>query len=61
MVNGSGFACTGGLLADLPGSGTPYLLTANHCISTQAAASSLQVFSGTAPPLLEAARRPSTA
>ncbi len=44
MVDGSGFACTGGLLADLPGSGTPYLLTANHCISTQAAASSLQVF-----------------
>jgi hypothetical protein len=44
MVDGGGFACTGGLLADLPGSGTPYLLTANHCISTQAAASSLQVF-----------------
>src|SRR5258708_3756459 len=59
VVDGSGFACTGGLLNDKLSSGTPYLLTANHCISTQAAASTLQVFwdytsnscNGTAPAL----------
>jgi hypothetical protein len=44
VVDGSGFACTGGLLNDKLSSGTPYLLTANHCLSTQAAASTLQVF-----------------
>src|SRR5262249_33582189 len=43
MKDGGGFACTGGLLNDKPGSGTPYLLTANHCFPTQASASSLQV------------------
>ena len=40
--NGSTYACTGTLLNDLASSGTPYFLSANHCISTQAAASSLQ-------------------
>ena len=39
---GSTFACTGTLINDTQNSGTPYFLTANHCISTQAAASSLQ-------------------
>ncbi|MFY3383778.1 trypsin-like peptidase domain-containing protein [Paracidovorax sp. MALMAid1276] len=39
---GGSFVCTGTLLNDTQSSGTPYFLTANHCISTQAAASSLQ-------------------
>lgn len=39
---GSTYACTGTLINDTQNSGTPYFLTANHCISTQAAASSLQ-------------------
>ena len=39
------FICSGGLLKDsLPGSFIPYLLTANHCIATQAAASTLEAF-----------------
>jgi hypothetical protein len=37
------FECTGQLLNDTAGDGAPYLLTAHHCISTQAVASSLQV------------------
>lgn len=43
-VSGSTSACTGTLLNDRGSSGAPNLLTANHCISTQAAASSLQTF-----------------
>lgn len=39
---GNTYACTGTLLNDAQSSGTPYFLSANHCISTQAAASSLQ-------------------
>lgn len=39
---GGTYVCTGTLLNDLSASGTPYFLTANHCISTQAEASSLQ-------------------
>jgi hypothetical protein len=38
-----GFTCTGQLLNDTAGDGAPFLLTAHHCISTQAVASSLQV------------------
>lgn len=38
------FVCSGGLLNDAQSSGTPYLLTANHCFSTQAAASTLEAF-----------------
>ena len=38
--NGS-YLCTGTLLNDAKSSGTPYFLTANHCISSQAEASSL--------------------
>jgi hypothetical protein len=46
VVGGSGFVCTGGLINDKPSShGSPaYLITANHCISSQSAASSLQAF-----------------
>jgi hypothetical protein len=59
MKDGNGYLCSGGLLNDKASSGTPYLLTANHCFSTQAPASSLQVFwddetsscNGAAPPL----------
>lgn len=39
---GNTYACTGTLLNDSQSSGTPYFLTANHCISTQAEADSLQ-------------------
>lgn len=39
---GGTYACTGTLLNDSRSSGTPYFLTANHCISKQAEASSLQ-------------------
>lgn len=38
---GASFYCTGTLLNDAASSGTPYFLGANHCISTQAAASTL--------------------
>lgn len=41
-ANGNGFFCTGTLLNDAIQSNTPYFLTANHCISTHAEASSLQ-------------------
>lgn len=40
--DGNSYLCTGTLLNDSQSSGTPYFLTANHCISTQAEASSLQ-------------------
>lgn len=36
--------CTGTLIADRAGSGTPYLLTASHCISDNAMAASVQAF-----------------
>lgn len=44
FVNDDGltYACTGTLLSDASGSGTPYFLSANHCISSQTAASTLQ-------------------
>lgn len=40
--SGLTYACTGTLLNDSNSSGTPYFLSANHCISSQTAASSLQ-------------------
>ncbi|HVT14940.1 MAG TPA: serine protease [Thermoanaerobaculia bacterium] len=44
-VPGQGsFLCTGSLLNDVASDGIPYLLTANHCISDQATALSLQAF-----------------
>ncbi|WP_422848605.1 trypsin-like serine peptidase [Acidovorax sp. M14] len=39
--NARTYLCTGTLLNDVRSSRTPYLLSANHCISTQAEASSL--------------------
>jgi hypothetical protein len=42
---GSGFQCSGGLLNDTDNQSTiPYLLTANHCISKQSVASTLDAF-----------------
>jgi len=43
-VGPSTFLCTGGLLNDTASSGTPYLLTANHCFDTQASATSLEAY-----------------
>lgn len=40
--DGNSYVCTGTLLNDSQSSGTPYFLTANHCISTQSEATSLQ-------------------
>jgi hypothetical protein len=41
---GDFLVCSGGLLTDVQTTGTPYLLTANHCFSTQAVASTLEAF-----------------
>jgi lysyl endopeptidase len=42
---GSSFLCSGTLLADnVPATQVPFFLTANHCVSTQAGASSIQSF-----------------
>ncbi|MBQ6657155.1 MAG: endoproteinase ArgC [Ottowia sp.] len=38
------YLCTGTLLNDANSSGTPYFITANHCISTQGAAASLTTY-----------------
>ena len=40
----SSFLCTGGLLNNTRADGTPYLLTAHHCLSDQAVASTLEAF-----------------
>lgn len=40
----SWYICSGGLIADDAGTGTPYFLTANHCISRSREASSLETF-----------------
>lgn len=37
------YVCTGGLVNDAAGSGTPFFLTAQHCISTQEEAESIEV------------------
>ncbi len=42
VKDGNGYVCSGGLLNDRGGTGTPYLLTANHCFTTQSSASSLE-------------------
>ena len=42
VAHGRSYACTGTLVNDLAGSFTPYFLTANHCISRQSEASTLQ-------------------
>ena len=43
-VGGGTYLCTGGLLNDTANSGTPYLLTANHCFSSSSSASSLEAY-----------------
>lgn len=43
-ASGNAFQCTGTLLNDMKSSGTPYLLTANHCIPDQATASTLVTY-----------------
>ena len=43
-VGGSSYLCTGTLLNDVPGSQIPHFLTANHCIATQTAASTVNTF-----------------
>ena len=42
--SGQSYWCTGTLLNDVGGTYTPYFLSANHCISTQSAASSLETY-----------------
>ncbi len=42
-VEGAGaYLCSGALVADTAASGSPYFLSANHCISTQTVASTLE-------------------
>lgn len=45
VEQGESFLCTGGLMNDTdPSTFVPYLLTANHCLETQAVASTLEAF-----------------
>ena len=44
VKDGNGYLCTGTLLNNTRQDGTPYFLSANHCISTQAVASSLETY-----------------
>ena len=44
MINGGSYICSGTLLNDSISSSTPYLLSANHCISNQTVASSLSTY-----------------
>lgn len=44
VANSRSYVCSGGLINDRYGTLTPYFLTANHCISTQASASSLVAY-----------------
>ena len=60
VAGGSSFACTGSLLADRSASGTPLFTTANHCIHTQAAASTLETFWFYYPATCGAATQPPT-
>jgi hypothetical protein len=41
---GSHYICTGTLLNDMDSTGTPYMLTANHCFGTQGTASTLEAY-----------------
>lgn len=43
-ASGDSFVCTGTLINDTQNSGTPYFLTADHCINSQREASTLQTF-----------------
>ncbi|CAH1904972.1 Flg_new_2 domain-containing protein [Candidatus Nitrotoga sp. HW29] len=42
--SGSSYLCSGTLLNDAASSGTPYFLSANHCITNQTIASTLQTY-----------------
>ncbi|MDR0225577.1 MAG: trypsin-like serine protease [Burkholderiaceae bacterium] len=42
IKDGLGYVCSGTLINDVAQSGTPYFLTANHCINTQTVASTLE-------------------
>ena len=44
LASGDSTYCTGTLMNDAKGSLTPYFLTANHCMSTQAAASTIVTY-----------------
>lgn len=44
VKEGKGYLCTGTLLTDRGATRTPYFLSANHCISTQTVASTLQTY-----------------
>lgn len=44
LSGASAFLCTGTLVADVAASGTPWFLSANHCISDQASASTLETY-----------------
>ena len=44
VKSGSTYVCSGTLLNPQDGSFTPYFLTANHCVSTQAVASTMHVY-----------------
>ena len=60
VENGSSFLCTGSLLADSVSSGTPLFASANHCISTQSAASTLDTYWFYYAPTCGAAAQPPT-
>jgi hypothetical protein len=42
--NNGSFLCTGTLLNNLPQDGTPYFLTANHCVNSQAVAQTVEAY-----------------
>ncbi|MFD0669191.1 trypsin-like serine peptidase, partial [Ramlibacter sp. MAHUQ-53] len=44
IEDGQAFVCTGTLLADVAATGTPWMLNANHCIGSQAAASTASTY-----------------
>jgi hypothetical protein len=43
-ADGHGHDCTGAVVNNVPGEAIPYFLTANHCISSQAAADTMVVY-----------------
>lgn len=43
-VGDGGYLCTGALINNTQNDGTPYFLTANHCLSTEASANSLVAY-----------------
>ena len=44
VVGDKAFICSGTLIADQQGSNTPYFLTANHCISSQTVATTVETY-----------------